>query len=95
MKKDRNTFFEGSSMNMAYNSNMPMMPMMPPINAQASASQSFYSNMNNPMMPMMTPNMNQYQQNRKSNGKTRTFHQSIRKSFKQIRRKYLLYDRKL
>ena len=63
MKKDRNTFFEGSSMNMAYNTNMPtMMPQMAPINTTASASQSFYSNMNNPMMmPMMAPNMNQFQ----------------------------------
>jgi len=59
MKKDRNTFFEGSSMNMAaFNTGMPSMPMpmnmqqpIMPMNAQASASQSFYSN----TMPM-TPN---------------------------------------
>lgn len=53
MKKDRNTFFENSSMNMAFNAQAPqMVPQMMPINAQAQASQSFYSN-----VPMggMTP----------------------------------------
>ncbi len=55
MRKDRNTFFEGSNMNMAsYNSNTPMMP---PMNASASASQSFYANMPMPFNPMMTPMM--------------------------------------
>ena len=58
MKKDRNSFFEGSSMNMsAYNSGMPMMPMMGPMNTQASASQSFYANTGAPMTPMMAPMM--------------------------------------
>lgn len=57
MKKDRNSFFEGSSMNMsAYNTGMPMMPMMGPMNAQASASQSFYANTPNPMMMPMYQN---------------------------------------
>ncbi len=60
MKKDRNTFFENSSMNMAFQGSAPMMqqpvmqqPMMP-MNAQAQASQSFYSN----TTPMMMPAMN-------------------------------------
>jgi hypothetical protein len=60
MKKDRNSFFEGSSMNMAaFNNGMPNMPMMGPMNASASASQSFYANMPTPMAPMMGPMMGQ------------------------------------
>ena len=62
MKKDRNTFFENSSMNMAFSGptpiQQPMMqqPMMMPMNAQAQAqaSQSFYSN----TTPMMMPTTN-------------------------------------
>ncbi|MCI8394757.1 MAG: hypothetical protein HFH86_04695 [Bacilli bacterium] len=59
MKKDRNTFFEGSSMNMsAFNTQMPQpmmqpMPGMMPMNASASASQSFYANTGAPMMMPM------------------------------------------
>ena len=56
MKKDRNTFFENSSMNMAFQGPAPVMqqPMMMPMNAQAQASQSFYSNTTPMMMPTMT-----------------------------------------
>lgn len=57
MKKDRNTFFENSSMNMAFSGPAPMQqPMMMPVNAQAQAqaSQSFYSN----TAPMMMPTTN-------------------------------------
>lgn len=57
MKKDRNTFFENSSMNMAFQGPAPMMqqPMMPMnAQAQAQASQSFYSNTLPMMMPTMT-----------------------------------------
>lgn len=57
MKKDRNTFFENSNMNMAFNGGMPgmmQMPMVGPMNAQASASQSFYGSTNTPMMMPMT-----------------------------------------
>ncbi len=56
MKKDRNTFFESSNMNMAF-TQPGMVPMMVPPVAQAQASQSFYSNTGAPMMntPMPTP----------------------------------------
>lgn len=58
MKKDRNTFFEGSSMNMqAFNTGYPQAPVMPapmPMSAQAQASQSFYANTGTPAaMPIM------------------------------------------
>lgn len=54
MKKDRNTFFENSSMNMAFNAQTPqMMPMMYPAQAQAQASQSFYQSTGTPMMSPM------------------------------------------
>lgn len=61
MKKDRNTFFEGSSMNMAFNAQAPQMmqPIMPfPMasQAQAQASQSFYSNTGAPLMQTMPQN---------------------------------------
>lgn len=57
LKKDRNTFFEGSSMNMAFNTPQPqMMPVMMPMGqAQAQASQSFYQTTNTPMMNTMQP----------------------------------------
>lgn len=60
MKKDRNTFFENSSMNMAFNGPSPQMmqPMMPMAQAQAQASQSFYSNTGTPIMGMMPNTMN-------------------------------------
>lgn len=56
MKKDRNTFFENSSMNMAFSAPTPqMMPMMMPAQgqAQAQASQSFYQTTGTPMMSPM------------------------------------------
>ncbi len=52
MKKDRNSFFESSAMNMtAYNNTMPY--MMPQVNTMANGS--FYANA--PVMGMMTPMM--------------------------------------
>lgn len=55
MKKDRNTFFESSNMNMAFSAPTPqMVPMMMPIN-QAQTSGSFYQSTNTPMMNTMTP----------------------------------------
>lgn len=63
MKKDRNTFFENSNMNMAFSGPAPqMMPQMMPMGAQAQAqaSQSFYSNTGTPMMGMMPMNSSSY-----------------------------------
>lgn len=59
MKKDRNSFFEGSSMNMASFST-PQMPTPMPFSAQAQASQSFYANTGAPINQMAVPypNMN-------------------------------------